>query len=163
MSILLNTTEIFDSREVDSRQFFKKILAKRHAWSKDCRVIDKVAAAKQALATGLHSHCSRSVSPKHFEDKDDDYEDHPEDEDDDFDFDYVEKDESGVYPGEEEFDYRDLHFCPMTQLYYEEYERQRYEWFDRYFEDLYAQRELEQAENEYFVESCWDALLQECN
>ena len=96
MSILLNTTEIFDPREVDSRQFFKRFLAKRHAWSKDCRVNDKVAAAKQALAAGLHSHCSRSVSPKHFEN--DDCEDHPEDEDDDFDFDYVEKDESGVYP-----------------------------------------------------------------
>ena len=161
MFILQNTNKISYPCEVGSRQFFKRFLAKRRAWSKDCRVNDKVVATKQALAAGFHSHCSRSVFPKHLED--DDCEDHPEDEDDDFDFDFVEKDESGVYPGEEEFDYRDLHFCPMTQLYYEEYERKRYEWFDRYFEDLYAQRELEQAENEYFIESCWDALLQKCN
>jgi hypothetical protein len=158
MSFLQNTTKIFDPREIGSRQFFKRFLAKRRAWSKDCRVNDKVAAAKQALAADLHSHCSRSVFSKHLED--DDCEDHPEDEDDDFDFE--EKDESSVYSGEEEFDYRDLHFCPMTQLYHEEYERQQYEWFDRYFEDLYAQRELEQAENEYFIESCWNALLQKC-
>jgi hypothetical protein len=161
MFFLQNTTKIFDSCKVGSLQFFKRVLAKRRAWSKDCRVNDKVAAAKQALAAGLHSHCSRSVSPKHFEDDDCKY--HLEDDDFYFDFDVEEESDRSVYPGEEEFDYSDLHFCPMTQLYYEDYMRRRNEWFDRYFEELYAQRELEQAEKEYFIESCWDAILVNCH
>jgi len=89
-----------------------------------------------------------------------DWKDHPED--DDFD-DVEEKDDSGVCPFEEEFDYRDLHVCPMTIAYYEDYMMRRNEWFDRYFEELYAQRELEQAEKNYFIESCWDAILVNCH
>jgi len=133
----------------------KRVNARMLERSKSCRVFDKGVAARQALAAGLHPQ-SRCVETRVKLDLD--WREHPEDDD----YDEVEPVLS-VYPGEEEFDYRDLHFCPMTQMYYEDYMRRRNEWFDRYFEELYAQRELEQAEKNYFIESCWDAILVHCH
>jgi len=133
----------------------KRVKAGKRERSKRCRVFDKTVAARQALAAGLHPH-SRHVEPQ--DEPDLDWEEHPEDDD----FDEKEPVPS-LYPGEEEFDNRALHFCPMTQMYYEDYMRRRNEWFDRYFEELYAQRELEQAEKDYFIESCWDAILVHCH
>lgn len=147
------------SSEIECTEFdlaLKRVKAGERERSKLCRVFDKALAARQALAAGLHPQ-SRRVEKK--DDPDLDWEDHPEDDD----FDDKEPVDNCVYPGEEEFDYRDLHFCPMTQLYYEDYMRRRNEWFDRYFEELYAQRELEQAEKNYFIESYWDAILVHCH
>lgn len=144
----------FDS-EVNPHEdnwFSNRVLARRLDCSKFCRAYDKAAAAKQALAIGQHPP-RRDPHPEHF--KNDDWEQHPED--DDFDEEEVEEEDCWI---DEEFDHRD--FCPMTSLYYEDYMRRRNEWFERYFQDLYARRELEQAEKDYFTESCWDAILSEC-
>jgi hypothetical protein len=148
----IRSAELAAERDVELNRNLKRVKARMLARSKQCRVFDKAVAARQVLAAGVHPQFRRveaQVEP------DLDLEDN--------DFDVEEESDRSVYPAEEEFDYRDLHFCPMTQLYYEDYMRQRNEWFDQYFEELYAQRELEQAEKDYFIESCWDAILVNCH
>jgi hypothetical protein len=139
---------------------FKIESAKRdQVYDKHQRKIKARAAGEPQLKKKAHPtfRCPKTMveHDKH----DFDCKDHLEDDD----FDDKEEDDSGVCPFEEEFDYNDLHVCPMTIAYYEDYMMRRNEWFDRYFEELYAQRELEQAEKDYFIESCWDAILVNCH
>lgn len=153
-SSFLNDSEV-NPREDNLKRFSNRVLAKKVANSKFCRAYDK-AAAKKALATGQHPP-RHDPHPEHFEKYN--WEQHPEDDDFDEDEEEVKEEDCWI---EEVFNYRNLHFCPMTILYYDDYMRRRNEWFERYFQDLYARRELEQAEKDYFTESCWDAILSEC-
>lgn len=148
-----------DDEIKDASNHTVKVRAFQIELKKRCLVYDKKKATKNELVTGQFLMQSRRFSPK--PELDLDCEENTED--DDFDDEEKQPASSIYYPDEEEFDYHDLHFCPMTQLYYDDYMRRRNEWLDRYFEELYAQRELEQAEKDYFIESCWDAILVNCH
>jgi len=153
-----------ESKDISKQTAYDRVRASKIESRKRDLVYDKRQHEIKARATGepqLKANLHPTFRcPKTMVEHDFDWKDHPED--DDFD-DFEEKDDSGVCPFEEEFDYRDLHVCPMTIAYYEDYMMRRNEWFDRYFEELYAQRELEQAEKNYFIESCWDAILVNCH
>ena len=154
----IRSAELAAERDVELNRNLKRVKARMLARSKQCRVFDKAVAARQVLAAGVYPQFRRVEPDLDLEDNDFDVE-----EESDRSVYPAEESDRSVYPAEEVFDYRDLHFCPMTQLYYEDYMRQRNDWFDRYFEELYAQRELEQAEKDYFIESCWDAILVNCH
>jgi hypothetical protein len=130
----------------------KRVKAGERERSKQCRVFDKIVAARQALAAGLHLQ-SRLVEKQYEPDLD--WEEHPEDDD----FDEEEEDEEDFLsnlPAEEdcnstaELIFRVLMWQRITDLSPE------------YIRQLYEQRSMMREEERAFIKDCWNVRFRSC-